>query len=174
MMRSNWTSLGFISRIHGLKGEVVLEPEFDAELYTTDRIYYLGKLNQDPVPVRISAFKLVKKGDQLSFFVTFEHISDRTEAERLKGYSVFLPSEELEIDEFPEGDLVGYRVLNDDSGTDEGEVVDMIDNPAHVLLQVVDDGAYFIPLVDEFIVEIDDEQRIIRVSGIEELKSLNG
>jgi 16S rRNA processing protein RimM len=173
-MRSDWTVIGFISRIHGLKGEVVLEPEFEEDLYSVDRVYYIGKPGRDPVPVRINSFKLVKKGDQQSFFVTIDQITDRTEAEKLKGLSLYLPSEEVEPEEDLEIDLIGYRVVDDKTGDDQGEVVDVIENPAHTLLQVVENGAYFIPLVDEYVTEIDDENRIIKVVDIEELKTLNG
>lgn len=173
-MRSNWTTIGFISRIHGLKGEVVLEPEFEEDLYSIDRVYYIGKPNHDPVPVRINSFKLVKKGDQQSFFVTIDQITDRTEAEKLKGLSVFLPSDDLNIDEDSELDLIGFRIVDIETGDDQGEVVDVIDNPAHTLLQVVENGAYFIPLVDEYVTEIDEFDRIIKVRDIEELKTLNG
>ena len=173
-MRSNWTTVGFISRIHGLKGEVVLEPEFEEDLYSVDRVYYFGRPGQDPVPVRINSFKLVRKGDQQSFFVTIDQITDRTEAEKLKGLSVFLPSTDVEIDEDSEMDLIGYRVVDAETGDDQGEVVDVIDNPAHTLLQVVENGAYFIPIVDEFVTEIDNENRVIKVVDIEDLKTLNG
>ncbi len=151
-----------------------MEPEFEEDLYSIDRVYYFGKPGQDPVPVRINSFKLVRKGDQQSFFVTIDQITDRTEAEKLKGLSVFLPSEEVEIDEDSELDLIGYRVVDAVTGDDQGKVVDVIDNPAHTLLQVVENGAYFIPLVDEFVTEINDKTRIIKVVDIEELKTLNG
>jgi len=151
-----------------------LEPEFEEDLYSVDRVYYFGKPGQDPVPVRINSFKLVKKGDQQSFFVTIDQITERTEAEKLKGLTVFLPSDDVEIQEDSEMDLIGYRVVDDKTGNDQGEVVDVIDNPAHTLLQVVENGAYFIPLVDEFVIEIDDENRVIKVIDIDELKTLNG
>jgi 16S rRNA processing protein RimM len=173
-MRSNWTSIGFISRIHGLKGEVVLEPEFEEDLYSIDRVYYLGRPGLDPVPVRINSFKLVKKGDQQSFFVTIDHITDRTEAEKLKGLTVFLPSDDVEIEEDSEMDLTGYRIVDEETGIDHGEIVDVLENPAHTLLQIVENGSYFIPLVDEYVTGIDDQRRIIKVTGIEELKTLNG
>lgn len=151
-----------------------MEPEFEEDLYSNDRVYYIGKPGQDPIPVRINSFKLVKKGDQQTFFVTIDQITDRTEAEKLKGLTVFLPSGDVELDDDSEMDLIGYRVVDEDSGNDQGEVVDVIENPAHTLLQVVDNGAYFIPLVDEFVTGIDDNNRIILVSGIDELKTLNG
>ncbi|HAC14579.1 MAG TPA: 16S rRNA processing protein RimM [Bacteroidetes bacterium] len=174
-MSNDWTSIGFISRAHGLKGEVVLEPEFDDdELYSIDRIFYLGKIGRDPVPVRIGEIKLVQKGDQLSFFVKFEHIMDRSDAEKIKGLTLFLPSDEVEVDEYTEDDYVGYQVIRED-GSPEGEVVGILDNPAHILLEILgDEGSYFIPLVDEYVSGIDEKNRQLIVTDVSELKSLNG
>lgn len=174
-MSKVWTSIGFISRAHGLKGEVVLEPEFDDdELYSIDRIFYLGKSGNDPVPVRIGEQKLIQKGDQQSFFVKFEHITDRTGAEKVKGYTLFLPSDEVEVNEYEDDDLVGYRVVRED-GHPEGEVIALVENPAHILLEILgDNGAYFIPYVDEFIAGIDETNRLVIVTDVTELKSING
>lgn len=174
-MSSVWTSIGFISRVHGLKGEVVLEPEFDdADLYDPGKLFYLGKIGSDPVPVRVSNFKLVQKGDQQSFFVKFEHVTDRTDAETIKGFSLFLPSDEVDLDESDDDDITGYDVINQ-SGNTEGEVVDVIDNPAHPLIQVVgENGAYLIPWVDEFVLDVDYDSRKVIVDDISELKSING
>lgn len=173
-MSSELTSIGFISRAHGLAGEVVLEPFFDdAELYDSNHLFYFGK-EGSVVPARIEAFKLVRKGNQHSFFVKFEHITNRTEAEKAKGSSVFVSStlipEEFESDD----DLIGYSVI-DESGFAVGEVVDVVENPAHMLLQVrADNGAFYIPYVEAYIKTIDDKVRVIEVSDISELITLNG
>lgn len=174
-MSNDWTSIGFISRAHGIKGEVVLEPEFgDDGLYSNDKIFYLGKSGRDPVPVRIGEIKLIQKGDQLSFFVKFEHIMNRSDAEKIKGLTLFLPSHEVEVDEYSEDDFVGYQVVRDD-GSIEGEVVGIIDNPAHLLLEILgDEGSYFIPLVGEYVIKIDEKKRQLIVTDVSELKSLNG
>jgi 16S rRNA processing protein RimM len=174
IMSSELTSIGFISRAHGLTGEVVLEPFFDdAELYDINHLFYFGK-EGSVVPARIEAFKLVRKGNQHSFFVKFEHITNRTEAEKAKGSSVFLSSELIPEESDSDDDLIGYRVVDED-GAEVGEVVDVVENPAHLLLQVRgDNGAFFIPYVEAYINSIDDKGRVIEVSDISELKTLNG
>lgn len=173
-MSSDLTSIGFISRAHGLAGEVVLEPFFDdAELYDTKHLFYLGK-EKSAVPARVNVFKLVRKGNQHSFFVKFEHITNRTEAEKAKGLSLYLSSELITIEDSSDEDLIGYQVVNED-GSEVGEIVDVVDNPAHLLLQVrADNGAFYIPFVDAYITEVDGENRVIEVSDISELKTLNG
>lgn len=174
-MSKELTSIGFISRAHGTSGDVVLDPLFESEdIYTSDHVFYLRKNGQE-TPARIEKSRLVRKGDKLSFFVKFEHITDRTAAEQLKGSSVLLSSEFIpeEIEESDE-DLIGYQV-EDENGDVIGEVIDVLENPAHPLLQVKEpSGAFFIPLVEAYILGIDDEERIVVVSDISELKSLNG
>lgn len=173
-MSSELTSIGFISRAHGLAGEVVLEPFFDdAELYDINHLFYFGK-EGSTVPARIEAFKLVRKGNQHSFFVKFEHITNRTEAERAKGSSVYVSSDLIPQDSESDEDLFGYRVI-DESGNDVGEVLDVVENPAHPLLQIKDqDGVFFIPYVEAYINWVSDEDRVIEVSDTSELKTLNG
>jgi len=99
---------------------------------------------------------------------------NRSDAEKIKGLTLFLPSHEVEVNEYSEDDFVGYQVVRDD-GSSEGEVVGIIDNPAHLLLEILgDEGSYFIPLVDEYVIKIDEKNRQLIVTDVSELKSLNG
>lgn len=174
-MSNVWTSVGYISRAHGLNGEVVLEPEFESDdLYTVDLVYYLGREGSNPVPVRVHQMKLVKKGNQHQFFLKFEHITDRSGAEQIRGYNLYLPTDTIDLSSDQFADLTGYSVVNS-SGSMEGTIVDIIDNPAHPLLQVLgDNGTFYIPYVEEYVDEVDVQEQRVVVSGVEELKSING
>jgi 16S rRNA processing protein RimM len=173
-MRNDLIQVGVIVRAHGTGGEVILNPKFDvATVYTAQDVFYLLR-GRDAVPARAEKVRLVQKGDQLSFFLKFEHITNRTEAESLRGTEVLLPESQIpdDINDTDE-DLIGYEVL-DSSGTLVGHVVQVIENPAHPLLQVKDDdGVFLVPLVDAYILGIDDEEGIIVVDNISELKSVS-
>lgn len=174
-MRSDLIHVGVIVRAHGTSGEVVLNPAFDeASVYAAQEIFYLLR-GRDAVPARTEKVRLVQKGDQLSFFLKFEHITNRTEAESLQGAEVLLPKDQIP-DELTDSDddLIGYQV-QDAKGAYIGEVLQIIENPAHPLLQVKDDnGVFLIPLVDAYILGIDDEEGIIVADNVSELRAISG
>jgi 16S rRNA processing protein RimM len=172
-MESQFISVGRIVRAHGTAGEVVLAPSFDQhEVYTQSDLFYLKSRHQY-VPVRVSTVKPVRKGDRLSFFVKFDHIAGRTEAESLRDVEVFVPEDQLPETEANLADILfGFEVIAD-NGTRFGEVIDVLDNPAHPLLQIKDaDGAFFVPFVDAFILEVDEEGGRIITTDLTEFKSL--
>jgi len=162
-MESQFVSVGRIVRAHGTAGEVVLAPAFDdVEAYTGLDLLYLRSRHQY-VPVRAVAIKPVRKGDRLSFFVKFDHIANRTEAESLRDTEVFVPEDALPDVEIPLADaLYGFSVISD-QGELYGNVLDVLDNPAHPLLQIKNAaGVFLVPYVEAFILEVDaGAQRII-------------
>ena len=91
------------------------------------------------------------------YMVWFDCIDNRTDAEKLEGHI----------------DLTGFSVVDENAGC-IGRVVRIDENPAHALL-VVDRGSVsdsfegredevLIPLVDEFLVAVEEEMGEIRVS----------
>lgn len=66
---------------------------------------------------------------------------------------------DLQEDEFLVSDLVGLRVFTDD-GDDLGLIDEVLTNPAHDILSV---GPILIPLVKEFVLDIDLETEIVKV-----------
>lgn len=104
--------------------------------------------------------------------VYFDSIVDRTQAEMLEGHSCLIPRAVL-----PEGfdrqqgsGLLGFSVVDEGAGP-VGIVIDVLENPAHPLLEVCPDAgsanqgaSVFIPLVDEFIVEVDSEANVLTMS----------
>lgn len=172
-MESQYISVGRIVRAHGTAGEVVLVPVFDqAEVYTESDLFYLKNRHQF-VPVRPSSVKPVRKGDRLSFFVKFDHIAGRTDAESLRNTELFVPEDQLpEVEANLAEQLYGFQVVAED-GTRYGEVIDVLDNPAHPIIQVKDtDGVFLVPFVDAFILDIDEEDQRITTTDLSGFKSL--
>lgn len=173
-MRNDLVSVGYISRAHGTAGEVELKPTLNhPEIFSENQIYFLQDGRQS-VPVRAENLKLVRKGDQFSFFVKFENVTNRNEAEKLKGLTVLLPEDIIpQSDLYSDDDLIGYTVISQDNVT-IGEVVDVIENPGHSLIQIKDsEGEFFVPFVDAYILEIDDENGKIITSDLSALKAIS-
>lgn len=109
------------------------------------------------------------------YLVRFDSIDNRTDAEKLEGHFCLVRTSSL-----PEGfadrqeiDFTGFSVVNED-GSSIGRVLRIEENPAHALLVVARDEAdasstqeedeVLIPLVDEFLVAVEEEAGKICVS----------
>ena len=80
-----------------------------------------------------------------------------------------------EDDMFEEDDIVGYKIYDGFTGDYIG-IIESVDSSTENLLFVVltkDDEEVFIPAVDEFIEEIDDNDKIIKMRLPEGLVELN-
>ena len=103
--------------------------------------------------------------------IRLEGITDRNMADELRGMEIFITEDQLE--ELPEGqhyvrDIIGYKVHDLASGTDVGELRDVIQNTAQSILEVVNEEGktVLIPAVGAFIRRYDDENGVIEVELI--------
>jgi 16S rRNA processing protein RimM len=103
-------------------------------------------------------------------------IDDRTEAEKHKGEDVYI--DKADVRKLPEGtyhifDLIGMKVI-EEGGAVLGKVSDGIKNSAQDLYEVERDntGKFLIPAVEEFILNIDINNKIMTVRLIEGLTDI--
>jgi len=174
--QSNYESLGMVIKVHGLKGEVVISVDLPEpqQLLTLDRVYIIDVLKMIR-PYRIQQRRLSEQGNRQSFFVLLENVSDRTQAGTLVGKEVLVDTGKLTFFDDDDGvnELVGFTLLDRTSQT-IGEVVDVIENPAHPILKVhlYGKGSLLIPFVDAYVTDVNDEQRAVTVKDIEPLIDL--
>ena len=153
--------IGRIAGASGIKGEV--------KLY-----HYSG--NSERLLVLTSLYLVVNEIEKEYFIenfriqkttpiIKFKEISDRNAAESLVGAEVFADKELLTPtgeDEFFVDDLIGLAVIQ--NGEKIGVVKNIIDNPAHGIVEIASqDGQVLLPLVDQFIKEINIEKSEIVV-----------
>jgi len=104
--------------------------------------------------------------------LSFNEIPDRTEAEWYRGREIFTLREdlpELSDDEFYIDDLIDCEVV-DENNQSLGKVVEILSPSAHdVLLVQQGDSEILVPLVDEWVIDIDLDARRIQVHSAEEL-----
>ncbi|MEW5739133.1 MAG: ribosome maturation factor RimM [Myxococcota bacterium] len=147
---------GYVSRAHGLDGEVVVRT-FDPSstvLEEIERVFVRTRGGEER-EFRISGVREGPKGDLL---VTFKGVRRREDAEPLTGSAVFAFREDLEApghDEVFQGDLVGLDAFTPD-GVRLGKVEGLFDAGAAPNL-VIREGEreWMVPLVDDFVKEID-------------------
>ena len=175
-IENQYKMIGYISRSHGVQGEVLIIPDIYAPtLFDVLDLVRIETNRGDLVPARVESVRVQEKNNRLSFFVKFEHITDRTQAEELKNFSVFadrvVVESLLDSDTLPL-DLTSFSITTD--GKSIGKVDAMLENPAHPILQVTTDGQeqLLIPVVDEYIVDIDEEEKKIQCKNLKQLQGI--
>ncbi len=165
--------IGRIGRARGLEGWIRLLPEISI----TDRflrknpIVYIKNDRSGFEPLRIEDFYTEEKRNQVSFFVKFDMITNRTDAEALRDKGLFSDKFDpaTEIDPQPsDDDLTGYEIRYDSDLI--GRVLDLFSNPAHSIIEVkMDSGILLVPFVDEYIVDVDHDNRTINCQNLDQL-----
>lgn len=98
-------------------------------------------------------------------------VDDRNQAEALKDMDVFITEDDLEElpdDTFYVRDLIGCQVVDINDGKKLGVVSDLIQNSAQDIYQIdlAEGGQALIPAVEQFIKNVDIENKTITVSLI--------
>ncbi|HZD73138.1 MAG TPA: ribosome maturation factor RimM [Actinomycetota bacterium] len=129
--------VGRVLRPHGVRGEVLVEVLSDApERFSPGEAVAAGDPESGgPLrPLEVAGARI----HQGRMLVRFAGVSDRDEAQRLRGNLLSVPMEaarELGEDEFWRHQLVGLSVV-DPEGNHRGEVADVLPGAAHDLFQV--------------------------------------
>jgi 16S rRNA processing protein RimM len=149
-----------IGKAHGLKGEVALDLRSD-----TPETRLTPGATFETEGGSVGQLTVVRARQQSGrWFVTFAEISDRNAAEDARGTELVIDAEASD----EEGawfihELVGLRAERPD-GSGVGEVVDLLDMPAHDVLVVREPSGHraMIPFIEDFVPEVDiDGGRVI-------------
>ncbi len=154
--------IGKITGIHGLRGEVFVHVfSKDVSWIHGLKELYLESLNGgDRRCFKVCSHRPHKEG----FLVFIEGVNDRTEAERLRSQLVFVDGSLFETEEGDESfylsEIEGFTVFDGDEmiGSIQGFGTNTVQD---LLLVQTSWGTVEIPLVEEFLVEIDFEQNKI-------------
>ena len=161
-MKNRFLEAGQIVNTHGVQGEVKIVPWCDSPefLCSFDTLYIDGA----PVTVRASR---PHKGNVLA---RLEGVEDVNAAMRLKNKVVSIDRTGVVL---PEGrhflaDLIGLRVIDDDTGEELGILEEVLTPPAHEVYVVRGGGKeYLIPAVDAFLRGTNVDAGWVRVHRIE-------
>lgn len=154
--------VGEIVNTHGIKGElrIVSDFKYKDKVFAKGMKLYLGKRLQE---VTIKSYRRHKIYDM----VTFEGIEDINDAIIFKSDDVFIKREDLIIDGYVDEDLIGLEVYNESRLI--GIVDSILKNKQDILVIKNNDKCHMIPMVDEFIVSVDLENKKIDIKVIEGL-----
>lgn len=172
-MENRFVEIGRIGRPRGLDGIVRFMPNenFSDDLFDQADLFYMKNDRSDLVPTRIDSVQIETKRNQQSFFVKFDMIANRTDAESAQNRAIFIRSADFdEITEPPEEEdsYIGFTIQY--GGEEFGEVLDVLRNPAHPIVEVKHgDSTILIPMVDEYVKETDPETGIIYCINLDQL-----
>ena len=162
-MSSPRIEIGGVARAHGIKGEVVIvthDPD-SATLGDVETIFVGG------VEMTITNARATHRG----WLVALSGIVTRNDAETLQGKPVEVERDLLDLDEDDVllADLIGCTVRRPDGST-WGTVAHVDTNDFQDLLVIHDgDVERMLPLVDEFVTQIDLDERVIHIDPPEGL-----
>jgi 16S rRNA processing protein RimM len=170
---NRFVEIGRIGKARGLEGHARFMPNenFTADLFDEASLFYMRNRRGDFVPTRLEEFKAESKRSRQSFFVKFDSIASRKDADDAMNRAVFAEKSDLKEVAVPENkghDLTGYHVHHD--GKEIGTVLEVLDNPAHPILEIsYKPGSLLIPFVVEFVAGVDHENAVINCINIDQL-----
>lgn len=171
MKKQDCYELGYVTRTHGLNGEVqVFLDVDDPEIYLDLESVFL-EIKGQLVPYFVEDMALHKSGA----IMKFEEVDTVEAAEKLKGLPIFLPLSELpELEEgqFYFHDIIGFTVVDAEKGA-LGTVREVLTSSVQDLLLMDYQGAeVLIPIVDSIVVGVDHEAKQVNTQLPEGLLEL--
>lgn len=159
---SSFLEIGFVARPHGVRGELrVVTHDPESETLLDVESVRVGSVDYEVEQARPV---------QGAFLLRLAGIDDRNRAELLRGQGVSVDREQIPIDEGQVflADLVGCAVVLED-GRPYGTIAAVETGPQDRL--VIHDGEIerLLPLVPEFVIDVDLEQGRVVVAPPEEL-----
>jgi len=150
--------IGVIGKAHGVKGELSIQIDDDV-FDRVDAEYLVLKLDGIFVPFFMEEYRF--KSDSVAL-VKFEGVDTQERARELTGVEVYFPRELAEQDEEAElsyAALVGYTLIDNNSGKPVGTIVYVDEQTINIMFELAD--GRLIPASEELIVDVDQKNRTI-------------
>lgn len=169
-----WFNVGKIVNTHGIKGEVrvISRTDFVEERYKKgSKLYIFMENAQEPIEVIVANHRQHKNFDLL----TFEGYQNVNDVEKFKGSLIKI--DETQLTELDEGEyyfheIIGCTVKTDD-GEEIGKITEILTPGANDVWVVKGKNGkeILIPYIDEVILTIDVDEKIITIHPMEGLLS---
>jgi 16S rRNA processing protein RimM len=161
MRKQDCFYLGKIAKKFSFKGEVLLYLDTDEpEIYENLESVFV-EINKSLVPFFILKSQL-HKGKFLR--IRFEDIENEEDADRIIGCEAYLPLymlPKLEGTQFYFHEVIGFNVLDTRLGN-IGKITGINDSGAQAIFEIEKNGTeILVPLIDEFIIALDRENKTI-------------
>jgi len=152
--------IGRIGKAHGVKGEVSFN--FDDDVFDrVDAEYLILEVDGILVPFFMEEYRFRSDSTAL---VKFEDIDTQDRARELTNCDVYFPRDMADNDEeeLTYTFLVGFDIIDDQSGKNVGTIASIDDNTMNILFEL-EDGT-LIPASEELITDIDKDNKTITIA----------
>jgi 16S rRNA processing protein RimM len=159
MRKEDCFYLGKVAKKFSFKGEVLIYLDTDEPELYEDMESVFVEFNKNLVPFFIENSNL-HKGDFLR--VKFEDVDDEAEADAIMGCEIYLPLNmlpKLEGNKFYFHEVIGFEIEDLRLGV-FGKIVSINDTSAQPLFEVINGNVeILVPMIDQFLVKIDRENK---------------
>ena len=156
----DYVYIGKIVNTHGIKGELRIRSDFELKdiIFKPGFILYVG---EGYVAEEIVTYRHHKEFDM----VTFKGYDNINQVLNYLKMNVYVKRSDLELskDEYILDDLVGLSIQ--ENGEMLGKVEEIVYNGINILLSVVGEKNFYIPVSGNFIKKVDLENGIIETEG---------
>ncbi|MBX7094416.1 MAG: ribosome maturation factor RimM [Flavobacteriales bacterium] len=163
MKKEDCFNVGYIAKLHGFKGEFNIFLDVDSPSYYNDLDEIYVEINGE---LKMYQFDRYSPGNNGKVVAKFEGVEGEAEAKKMVGKSLWLPLAflpPLSGNKFYFHEVIGFEVEDKTLGT-IGEIKDVFDGAAQVLLQVLrDKKEILIPVTDQIITLVDRQQKKVFV-----------
>ena len=163
----NYIYIGDIVNTHGIKGElrIISHFKYKNNVFIKGTPIYIGKNKEK---LLINSYRKHKIFDM----ITLLGFNDINEILKYKGEPVYIDKNEIKIDDNLNEELIDMDVYNDDSFI--GKVTDILNNGVYDILVIEkENNKNLVPNINEFIKNIDLENKKIQINMIEGLINEN-
>ena len=171
-MQNKWYLIGQITKYHGVQGEVVIKGQAEKLEILFEQESVFLEINKELIPFFFTEVRDFKHDAILASFEDIETIED---TKALINSNVYIPIENIKDSNLEDelSMLVGYTVMDIEFGA-VGQVVSVMENTQQALLVIKhQDKESMIPFVDDIILNIDEDQKIVQTNIPEGLLDLN-
>jgi 16S rRNA processing protein RimM len=172
MNKSDCYFLGYISKPHGIKGEVNVKLDVDNPYEYSEMESVFLEVQGKLVPFFIESISIRDKGFAL---IKFEGIDNEAQASAMVQSQLFLPLSilpPLQGNKFYYHEVIDFKV-SDKSFGEVGLVKDVLEYPHQAVLQVLKaDKEILIPITDAIILNVDRQLKTIFIAAPEGLIEL--
>lgn len=165
-MQKNLLEIGKVVNIHGLRGDVKIQPWCDSAAFLCefDTLY-----RADGSPMSVASARVHKD----MAVVRFAGIDTPEQAETLRNTVLYMDRADVELDAdtYFIQDLIGLRVLDADTGALYGRLEEVLETGANDVYTVRTPAGkqLLFPAIGDVVTETDLEQGIMRIRPLEGL-----
>ena len=166
MAKQKYLEAGKITSVHGIKGEVKVQPMCDSPEFLAefDLLYY-----KSGTPVKIEYARANKN----MVIMKIEGITTADEAQKLRGRVLYLDRNDVDL---PQGcyfiqDLLGMTVKDNDSGEEYGVLTQVYATGANDVYEIRSQSGkeYLIPAIPDVIMKNDLDNNVMYIKPLDGL-----